>query len=223
MEGGAVLNQSDYNWESKGHAFYGQNQVADLGSRKSSDELVLETIYTRKLNAWVNPFAATRGQSQFAPGYSYNDSAHTRSKISNSFDPTYVTQTLGMGYRYQKDLNVRVGGTLKETFSSKKYGYADDKTTTDQVETFKFEPGASFTVAYKYGLMENILLNTLLDVFVNFKGVDEIDGRWENTVTAKVNKYINANFGLSVLYDKDLSDSRQIKESLAIGISFLSI
>ncbi len=71
-------------------------------------------------------------------------------------------------------------------------------------------------MAYKYGLMENIFVNTLLDVFVNFKGVDEIDGRWENTVTAKVNKYINANFGLSVLYEH-FSDSRQIKESLAIG------
>jgi hypothetical protein len=222
FDASAVLDKPGYTWESKGKAAYGQAKLASLAPRKSSDELVLETIYTRKLNEWINPFASARLQSQFAPGYTYDDKLGTRTRVSGVFDPTYVTQTLGAGYDWRKELQLRLGGTLKETFSAVRYGYAD-KASTAAVETYKIEPGATFTAIYKRGLMENILLSTLLDVFVNFKGADETDVRWENLITAKVNKYISANFALDMLYDKDLSTERQIKENLSIGISFLSI
>jgi len=55
---------------------------------------------------------------------------------------------------------------------------------------------------------------------VNFKGVEEIDGRWENLLTAQVAKYLNVNFGFEVLYDKDMDDSRQIKQNVAIGLNY---
>ena len=115
-----------------------------------------------------------------------------------------------------------MGGTLKETFSSTRYGYADDP-ETDEVETFRIEPGVSFTAELRKGLMENILLASILDVFVNFKGVDAIDVRWENQLTAKVNSFISVNGGLEVWYDKDVSTRRQIRQTLAVGISFLTI
>ncbi len=71
--------------------------------------------------------------------------------------------------------------------------------------------------------MDNIQGSTRLDVFVNFKGIDNIDGRWANRITAKVNKLINVNFEYEVLYDTDLSLDTQTREGLAIGISFLSL
>ncbi len=225
FEASAVKDRPDFTWESKGKAAYGQSKIANLDPRKSSDELILETIYTRKLNDWINPFASGRFQSQFAPGNKYDDAPGSLApvtRVSGSFDPSYATQTLGAGYNWRKELQLRLGGTLKETFSSTRFGYADKKSTA-KIETFKLEPGASFTANYQKGLMENILLNSTLDVFANFKGMDEVDTRWENTITAKVNKYVNVNFGFDMLYDKDLSNSRQIKENLAVGISFLSI
>ena len=220
LEGTAVLDRPDFTWESKARGMYGESKIASLNSRKTSDELYLETIYTRKLNAWVNPFASTSLRSQFMPGYTYTDTSRTR--VSGSFDPTYVTQTLGVGYDWRKELNVRVGGTTKETFSSKRYGYAKG-TGADSAATFKLEPGASLTITYQKGVMENILLNSLLDVFANFKGANQTDVRWENSITAKVNKYISTSFGFDMLYDRDLSARRQIKENLSVGISFLSI
>ncbi len=222
LAGSAVLDSTDYTWESKGKAAYGQTKIANLDARKSSDELALETIYTRKLNAWINPFASASVQSQFMPGYTYNSAGDTSTRVSGSFDPSYAMQTLGVGYNWEKELQLRLGGALKETFSSKRFGYADKKSTA-KIETFKPEPGASFTANYQKGLMENILLNSTLDIFANFKGIDQVDTRWENTITAKINTYVNVNFGLDILYDKDLSTRRQIKENLAVGISFLSI
>jgi hypothetical protein len=170
----------------------------------------------------VNPFAAARFQTQFAPGFTYDDSAGTSARVSGYFDPAYLTQTLGLGRSWGDAYKVRAGGTLKQTFSAARYGYADDPATAE-TETFRLEPGASVTAELRRGLMENILLTSTLDVFANFKGLDAVDVRWENQVTAKVNSFVSANAALDVLYDKDVSTRRQIRQSLAIGISFLSI
>jgi len=222
LEGLALRVEEGWEWESKGKAVFGQSHLDGLGTRKAADEISLETMYTRKFAEWLNPFAAARFQSQFAPGYEYDDDAGTRTRVSGIFDPAYLTQTVGLGKSWQEAYKIRVGGTLKETFSSTRYGYADDP-ETDEVETFRIEPGVSFTAELRKGLMENILLASILDVFVNFKGVDAIDVRWENQVTAKINSFVSVNAALDVLYDKDVSVTRQIRQSLAVGISFLSI
>jgi hypothetical protein len=222
LSGSANLVREKFTWENQAKAAYGRTKIQDLDSRKSSDEWSLETIYTRKFGTWVNPFASGLIKSQFTAGYSYNDSALTRRQISDFFDPGYAMQTLGMGMNPIPDLKERLGATLKETFSST-YGYADDKTTPAEVETFKLEPGASSTTEYQRTLMENILATTRLDVFANFKGVDEIDADWTNKITAKVNKYVSANFELELMYDKDLSEDTQTRESFSVGIAFLKI
>jgi len=222
LEGVALRKEADWDWESKARAVYGQSRLDGLGTRKASDELLLETAYTRKVSAWINPFASAKLQSQFAAGYAYNDSAGTKTRVSGAFDPTYLTQTVGLGKSWADAYKVRVGGSLKETFSAARYGYADDDATAS-VETFKLEPGASFTAEMRRPVMENILLVSVFDVFANFKGSDEVDLRWENNITAKVNALVSVNAALEVLYDKDLSTKRQVRQTLAVGVSFLRI
>jgi hypothetical protein len=222
LEGVAKRVEADWEWESKGKAVFGQSRLDGIGTRKASDELSLESMYTRKVSEWVNPFASARFQSQFAPGFAYDDAAGTRARASGIFDPAYLSQTVGMGRTWQEAFKVRTGGTLKQTFSAARYGYADDPATAE-IETFRLEPGASLIAELRRGLMENILLTSTLDIFANFKGLDAVDVRWENQVTAKVNSFVSANAGLDMLYDKDVSTRRQIRQSLAIGISFLSI
>ncbi len=218
----AVLDMPKYTWENKGKAVYGRTQLGDLNSRKSADELNLKSTYIYKLGAWVNPFAGAELQTQFAAGYNYPNPDSARVRASGPFDPTFLYQTVGVGFTTVKNLNLRLGATLKETFSDTSYGIADDKETA-KIESFKFEPGASFFGSYKIDVWDNIQLSTALDVFVNFKGMDEVDGKWENVVTAKVNDFINVNFTYDMLYDFDLSDSYQSKEGLAVGISFLKL
>jgi hypothetical protein len=222
LAGVAALEQKDFVWESNAKVVYGQTKIDDLASRKSQDEWRIESIYTRKLGTWVNPFAAVAGWSQFTAGYNYDDDAGTRELTSEFFDPAFFTQTVGVGITPVENLRERLGFALKQTFSSE-HGYADDPDTEDEAEDFSLEYGLSSVTEYQVSLMENILANTKLDVFVNFHGVDEIDGRWENKITAKVNKWVSANFELEMLYDKDLSDSYQLRETLSIGINFLTL
>jgi len=223
LEGRAFRKEETTEWESKGRVLFGQSRVEGLGTRKTTDELTLESIYTYMWTEWVNPFAAVRFQSQFTRGYEYDDSAGTRALVSGPFDPAYLTQTVGLGRAWRDAYKVRVGGTLKETFSAARYGYADDPATLSTIETYRMEPGASFTLEVRQPVMENILLTSVFDVFANFKGVNETDVRWENQLTAKVNRFVSANAALDVLYDHDVSTRRQIRESLAIGISFLTL
>lgn len=222
LEGAVIRKEVDWDWETRARVAYGQSHLDGLGTRKASDELMFETVYTRNVMEWINPFAAGKLQSQFAAGYDYNDSAGTRTRVTGPFDPTYVTQTVGLGKSWTDAYTVRVGGTLKETFSAAQYGYADD-TETAEIETFKIEPGASFIADVRRDLMENILLTSNLNVFVNFRGIEAIDVRWENQLTAKVNSFVSLNAGLEILYDKDISARRQIRQTMAVGVSFLTI
>jgi hypothetical protein len=217
--GSVLLSMPGYTWETKAKALYGRTKLGDLGSRKSSDQWDIETIYTRLLKILVHPFASASGQSQFFPGYSYTGTPVVRTQISDYFDPAYYMETVGLGIEPVKNLKERLGFTMKQTVGQ--YGFQGPAGLTG--EDFKQEYGLSSTTEYERELMENIQLSTRLDIFMNFQGMDETDLRWANRLTAKVNKWVNANFEYEMLYDYDLHYDPQTREALSIGISFLSI
>jgi hypothetical protein len=219
LGGSLTLEQEDYSWVTQAKAIYGRTKLGSLASRKSSDQFDFETIYTRVLNIHVNPFTSLTAQSQFVPGYAYAENPITRTRISDYFNPAYFTETVGLGVQPVKDLKERLGATMKQTVGS--YGFQANGVRTG--DDFKQEYGLSSTTEYQRAVMENIQASTRLDIFVNFKGVDDIDGRWANKITAKVNKWVNVNAEYEVLYDSDLSLDTQTREGLAIGISFLSL
>jgi hypothetical protein len=222
LGGQCVNEQPKYQWLTKSKAVYGRTKTGNLASRKSSDELNLESIYTYKMSVMVNPFASVTGQTQFMPGYDYpGDTAKVLK--SDSFDPTYITETVGLGVTPFKGLKERLGGTMKQTISSELIGIADDKETLDEVETFKQEYGVTSITEYEAQLMENIKGTTRYEVFANFESWHEVDQRWTNQITAKVNAYISVNFEYEMLKDWDLSHGWQTREGLNVGISFLQL
>lgn len=229
FQGSANLERDKFLWENKGKIAYGRTKLGDDASRKSADEWFVESIYTRKLGQWVNPFASSTARSQFTAGYTYHDEpVETRTLTSEFFDPAYFFQTLGVGITPIRDLRQRLGATTKETFSSD-HGYADDPDTEGETEDFRVEYGLTSITEYQRALMENILLNTRLEIFANFKGMSHVDMRWENRISAKVNKYISVNLEYDMVYDRDQSVAAgmeigpQTRESFALGITFLTL
>ncbi|MDQ3003355.1 MAG: DUF3078 domain-containing protein [Fibrobacterota bacterium] len=219
LSGAATLDREDFEWQTKAKAIYGRTKLGTQASRKSSDQFDFETVYTRILKIHVNPFVSATAQSQFFPGYSYKEDPVTRSQISDYFNPAYFMETIGLGVEPIKDLRERLGVTMKQTVGS--YGFQKDGVRTG--DDFKQEYGLSSTTEYVRAIMENIQASTRLDVFVNFKGIKDVDGRWANKITAKVNKLVSVNFEYERLYDLDLSESVQMREGLNVGISFLSL
>lgn len=221
LGGTALLNQEKWQWENKAKAVYGRTKLGSLPSRKSTDEFDFESIYTYKLAVMVNPFASITAQTQFMPGYVYPTDT-SRTQVSDVFDPAYFTETVGVGVTPFKGFKERLGASMKQTISSEEFGFADDKETAE-VEAFKQEYGLTSITEYEAELMQNIKGTTRLEIFANFKGTDEVDGRWSNHITAKVNSLISVNFEYELLYDKDLSEDTQTREGLGIGISFLKL
>ena len=82
------------------------------------------------------------------------------------------------------------------------------------------EPGLSSITDFKKQLEENIIYVSKLDIFSNLKAFDRIDVVWENNINMQVSKLINVNLNFDILYDKDISDRRQIRQALAVGLTY---
>lgn len=213
-----ILDQKKFNWSNKGKFNLGFAKVGDQGARKSADEITIESVYTRKISHLLNPFVAVTAKTQFVSGFDYSDD--TKRKVSEFMDPGYFTQSAGVGYTRNENFKTRLGATLKETVTNDfPVPYADNPNTTD-IEKTKVEPGISSVTNFQRKLEENIIFTSDLDIFSNLKAFDRIDVLWENNLTFQVTKLINVTLDVDVLYDKDISDRRQIKQVLALGLSY---
>ncbi len=212
-------NLEKTNWKSTGKLGYGQTKLGGSGFRKSLDELFLESIYSYKFHKYLNPYASATAATQFTKGYNYPEDGSPKTTVSNFWDPGYLTQGTGIGIRPVTGLTSRLGFSVKETFSGK-YGYADDDLTDLDNVTFKAEPGLESITDYSAKLQDILLYTTKLSVFVNFKGTSEIDGKWENVLSAQLAKYLTVNLSYDVVYDKDLSESVQKRQIVSLGANY---
>ncbi|MFC2088824.1 DUF3078 domain-containing protein, partial [Calditrichota bacterium] len=209
-------DQELYNWANTGKFSFGQAKIGDADSRKAADELKLESVYTYKFNNIINPYVALTAKTQIAKGYQYTDTG--KFAISDLLDPGYFTQSIGIGYKPNETIKTRFGAAIKETVADK-YGYADDPETT-KLEKTRTEYGAESVTDLDLKLSENILFKSKLEMFSTLDAINEVDVNWDNMFTAKVSEYINVSFNLNLFYDRDISNSRQLKQTLAVGLSY---
>lgn len=213
-----VLQQERFNWSNMAKFTYGMAKVGENEARKSADEIRLESVYTRNVSWIVSPFVAATAATQFTSGFEYD--GDTKTKVSKFLDPGYFTQSVGFAYVPNEEIRTRIGATLKETITNDfSAPYADDPNTV-AVEKTKVEPGVSSVTDFQKTLHENILYVGRLDLFSDFKAFDRVDVLWENHVTMKVTKLIAVGFNVDLFYDKDISNKRQIRQVLAIGLTY---
>jgi hypothetical protein len=212
------LKQEKYEWVNATKFSYGSAKVGNNEARKSADEIKFESVYTRKLNRLLNPFVAITAATQFTAGFKYDGDAKTQ--VSKFMDPGYFTQSVGLGYAPNEEIKTRLGVTVKETITSDfSVPYADEP-DTPQIEKTKVEPGISSITEFKRNFDENILFNSRLDLFSDLEAFDRIDVLWENNLSFKISKFFNVNFNVDLFYDKDISKRRQLKQVLAVGLTY---
>jgi hypothetical protein len=218
LAGKATQEKETFKWQNSGHAKFGKSKIGSADSRKAVDEINFESVYTRKIGFPINPYMAVTARTQFARGYSYTDT--TKKAISDFLDPGYFTQSAGMGYQWKDALSTRLGASLKEAVTSDfPVPYADDP-DTKEIEKTRIEFGAESVTDIKLSFSDNLLITSQLTLFTDFSAIKETDIDWENQLTATINKYMNVNFAFRLLYDRDLNTKRQIKEALAIGLTY---
>lgn len=220
IDGKSVQDLTSTNWSNSYKFAYGQTKLGSKGLRKTDDKIELESVLTYKLGTHVNPYASATFKSQFDDGYKYDDVANTKTKISSALDPMYLTQAVGIGYQPVAEVKTRLGAALREVFDKNRFGYSDDAKTTPEIEASKVEGGLESVTDVEIKIEENTLFTAKLEMFAPFNNIDVVVVRSDNTLSSKVSKYISLVFNVQLINDRSVTAKTQIKEGLALGISY---
>ena len=181
----------------------------------------VESVLTRLLGKFLNPYASFTFRSQFASGFIYDGDSKT--KVSAFWDPAYFNESLGVGYTTQENETISfesiLGAGFKQTITKNFTKYTDNPETPG-IEKTRSDIGVSWVSELGLKLHENIALLSQLDLFFNLKNKTRTDVFWENLITMTVTKFINVTFNFDVLYDENVSDRRQIRQQLAVGFTY---
>jgi hypothetical protein len=207
-----IDEQPKFNWKNGAKLSYGRTKVGKAESRKAADEIKGESVYTRKLGIFVNPYLAVTGQTQLTKGFEYTNT--TKIKVSDFLDPAYFTQSLGIGYSSQKTIQSRLGFAVKETMTDK---FADRYAGGEKT---RVEYGAESVTDINAQLSNNIIYTAKMGLFSTLARWDEIDINWENLFSSQISQYIVVSFNFVLFYDQDVSKRRQIKQTLAAGLTY---
>ena len=217
LNGNSTQDMEKTNWSTSYRFAFGQTRLSDQGLRKTDDEIFLESLLIYKLWTYVNPYASFTGRTQFAKGFEYPQG--TEVAVSRFFDPAYLTQSIGAAYKPIPEVVTRLGIGVREVLTSQFRQYADDPATTD-TEKVKVRGGIESVTNVEWNFAENMQIKSDLALFAPFKTMDEIIVRSDNSITAKVNKYVSVSFNVQLINDVTTTRRTQIKQVLALGLSY---
>lgn len=220
LEGKSTYAVEVIEWMNSYKFGYGQARLGSQGIRKTDDRIDLESVLTYKIGTFINPFASVSLKTQFAEGVMY-DAAGLATPVSNFFDPAYIMQTVGIGYQPTPEIKTRLGIALRETIANTFAGtYSDDLETISEVEKSRIEGGVESVTEVGWTMMENVIFNAKLEIFAPIKHLDRMTVRSDNTLSAKVNKYLSMNLNVYLINDPQIQARTQIKQTLALGFSY---
>jgi len=218
IDGKSTLEQEHTSWSNSFKFGFGQTRLGDQGIRKTDDRIDLESMLTYKMSETLNPYAAATMKTQFAPGYKYSGTG-VETQVSQFFDPAFLTQSAGVVYQPGAAFKTRFGLGLREVLSSK-FGYADDPETLTEIEHSSVNGGLESVSELTLKLDDQVSFSSKLELFSAFKKIDEVIVRSDNTLAAKVSKYITVLMNVQLLNERAVSPKTQIKETLALGLSY---
>lgn len=207
----------DWNFRNNLKIAYGRTKLGSADFRTNDNELYLESVLSKNIGWQIDPFFSNNLRTAVSSGYNYK--LLPSPKIADFFDPAYLTQSLGFTYDKLQSLKTRIGVAIQEIITSKMNFYSDDPTTA-KVEKIKVDTGIESVTEGEYTLMQNLAYKSNLRLFSTFKTMDIWDIRWDNSIVAKVNDYINVNISALVVYEKKQSPRTQLKQSLMLGILY---
>ncbi len=215
---GLKYQHEDWTWVNGLKLAYGRMKIGERGYRTTDNEIYFESVLSKNIGWAVDPYVGLTIRTLIANGFEYSDS--TENQVAAFFDPGYITEAIGFTYNRSEHITSRIGIAIEQTLTNKYRKYSDDPDTKNEIERFKMETGLESVTEAKFTLDENLLLTSKLRLFSAFNHLDVWDVLFDNTVTAKVNNYLNVNLNVIVVYDADETLKTQLKQALQIGVTF---
>jgi hypothetical protein len=218
-----LLGNGSLKYQSVGWTFnnnlkiaYGRTKLGGADFKTNDNELYLESVVSKNINWAVSPYFSNTVRTPVGIAYSNTDPPVQTAAF---FDPGYLSQSIGFAYQKQKGFDTRLGIAVQETFTRNNTQFSDDP-ATEKIEKFKAETGIESVTNGEYVLAENMLFKSSLRLFSRFKSLDVWDVRWDNSIVAKINNYLNTSFSYLLIYQKDQSITAQMKEGLQLGLNY---
>jgi len=226
-------------WTNSLDVAYGtiKNKGQDL--RKNEDKIDFLSNFGHLSHVRNVYYAALANfKSQFTPSYTYNDNNEQSPMISTFMAPAFILASLGIDYKPKPYFSAYISpATGKITIVSINDNAIKKTFAVDSNKSTRMEFGALVNVQFKKDIMKNTNLMSRLSLFNNYTDVNipnrkNIDVNFENTINARLNKYITASLFLNWIYDNDLAikyddndptkegPRLQFKEVFGLGFSY---
>jgi hypothetical protein len=181
--GKTTYEPKDIAWSLSYKLAFGQTKLGNESLRKTEDRIELETVFTYKFGAYINPYAAATLKTRFATGYKY-DNLGNATPLSKFFGPAYPTQSLGAGYQLIPQINTRLGYAPREITTSEFYAYADNP-RNPQRERVKIEDGSESVTDVQWKTDDNALFVSKIELLMTVRTPDKGILRSDNTLGVK--------------------------------------
>ncbi|MFH1754840.1 MAG: DUF3078 domain-containing protein [Candidatus Latescibacterota bacterium] len=213
--------------------FFGQTHSQDKDSKiwqapvKATDLIDLESTFRFTLGSFVDPIFAVRAISQF---FDQSDPAKER-----WLNPLDITETIGVARVFIKEENrewiARIGGGLKQNINRDRLVSETGARETKIVTTAGFEfvndyktpvGGDKATYTSKLSVFQGVY-STESDKLVGLPNENDWkypDINFENIFTVNLTKYLIMNLYMQILYDREISRSGRLKETMSLGITY---
>ena len=220
LDGKSTNTQELIKWVNDYKFAYGQTRLGDQGLRKTDDRIELSSLVNYQTGGVVNPYFAATLKTQFTRGYKY-DAGGTSTAVSDFFDPAYLTQTVGAMYQASPEVKTRLGVGLREILAPKFALFYSDDPATPEVEKSKVDAGLESVTEINWKIEENILFTSKLELFDAFKHMDQVIVRNDNMLTMKISKYLVTILELQLINDRQVNPRTQVRQTLALGFTYM--
>jgi hypothetical protein len=219
---------------------YGLLKQGSTGYRKTDDKFDLLSKYGYEAFKNFYYAALLNFKTQMAPGYTYDDAASTKTRISGLFAPAYLLAALGLDYKPSDHFSAFIAPlTGKITFvENKQLSDAGDfgvKPGQKSLSEFGGYLRAVYTKNdFKTEFLKNVTFSSKVDLFTNYlKNPQNVVINWETLLAFKVNKFLSASINTQLVYDdkikvpvirngvaKSIGSLIQFKEILGVGFAY---
>lgn len=230
LDFGAYYKKGKLSWDTDFSTQYGTTYTKSNGWVKSSDKIDFSTKLGHKIASKWYLSALLDFKTQYDKGY--KDPNEKENYISKFMAPAYSNLALGADYKPNDDFSLFLSPiTARMTIVSDKYLSDKGAFGVKEGKKFKLESGAYVKVFYQRDLMTNVKLISKANFFTSYdKNFGNIVVNWENTISMKVNKFLNANVYTNLQYDdkvKRYNDAGekiggarvQFKEMIGVGVA----
>ncbi len=214
FNGSAIFDTTFWNWANEAKVIFGQSKQNGEAPRKTDDLIDLESVLTYKQKEYLNPYVSLNLQTQMAPGYRYEK--ENRIQISDTFDPAYLTNGIGIGYAPKKTFRTRFGLAARTTFARKFVNF-------DQGKKVGVESGLQWVTHAERRFNKYFFVRSRLNLFSSFEKFEYGNIFWDTLMQASLTKYIIVNLQTLVVYNAKVSKKTQFKEVLSIGLKYTFI